>query len=54
MEYVIAITVAAMGGLQKGVETFIEKIQAELEQHMVLTGTASVKHVQKDILSRFR
>lgn len=43
-------SVAAVGGLQKGVETYIDKIKAELIQAMVLTGTASAGSVSDSIL----
>lgn len=43
-------SVAAVGGLQKGVETYIDKIKAELIQAMVLTGTASATSVSDSIL----
>ncbi len=43
-------SVAAVGGLQEGVETYIDKIRAELVQSMVLTGTASVENVSESIL----
>ncbi len=46
-------SIAAVGGLQKGVEEYIEIIQTELEQNMVLTGTASVTSVERDILFNF-
>ncbi|MCK5097025.1 MAG: alpha-hydroxy-acid oxidizing protein, partial [Desulfobacteraceae bacterium] len=43
-------SVAAVGGLQQGVEKYIDKIQQELEQSMIMTGTASVSKVEKSIL----
>lgn len=43
-------SVAAVGGLQQGVETYIDTLTAELKQTMVLTGTASVVSVDKKIL----
>ena len=43
-------SVAAVGGLQTGVETYIDKIKSELVQCMVLTGTQSVESVSKSIL----
>ncbi len=43
-------SVAAIGGLQKGVEAYIDKIKAELIQSMVLTGTATAENVEKSIL----
>lgn len=42
--------VAAIGGLQEGVEKYIEKIEGELKQVMVLTGTASAADVKRTIL----
>jgi methylmalonyl-CoA mutase cobalamin-binding subunit len=44
------IAVAAMGGLQEGVETYLQQIRSELESAMVLTGTASVTSVSPEIL----
>ncbi|MCP3875803.1 MAG: alpha-hydroxy-acid oxidizing protein [Desulfobacteraceae bacterium] len=46
-------SVAAVGGLQEGVELYIDKIRTELEQAMVLTGVASVKNVSNTILNGF-
>jgi len=43
-------SVAAMGGLQAGVERYIDTIHQELKQSMVLTGSASVKTVSRSIL----
>jgi len=43
-------SIVAMGGLQNGVELFIDKIQTELEQAMVLTGVQNLNQVSKDIL----
>ena len=43
-------SIAAIGGLQQGVETYIETISNELRQAMVLTGTESVTSVHKNIL----
>jgi len=43
-------SIAAMGGLQQGIETYIETISNELRQAMVLTGTKSVTSVHKNIL----
>jgi isopentenyl diphosphate isomerase/L-lactate dehydrogenase-like FMN-dependent dehydrogenase len=42
--------VAAVGGLQAGVETFIDTIGAGLRQAMVLTGTARADDVDRTIL----
>ncbi|MBF0302593.1 MAG: alpha-hydroxy-acid oxidizing protein [Desulfamplus sp.] len=44
-------SVAAVGGLQEGVEKYIETIHNELKQSMVLTGTASVKAVSRSIIT---
>lgn len=44
------ISVAAVGGLQDGVQAYLEKIRGELIQTMVLTGTANVREVSRDIL----
>jgi 4-hydroxymandelate oxidase len=41
---------AAIGGLQNGVETYIDTIATELKQTMVLTGTQSAADVKKSIL----
>jgi len=43
-------SVAAVGGLQAGVETYIDTLMSELKQTMVLTGTASASSVNKKIL----
>lgn len=43
-------SVAAMGGLQQGVEKYIDTIHEELKQIMVLTGTTSAKEVKRSIL----
>jgi 4-hydroxymandelate oxidase len=43
-------SVAAVGGLQSGVETYIDTLKSELEQTMVLTGTASASSVSENIL----
>ncbi len=42
--------IAAVGGLQAGVEQYIETVQGELKQAMVLTGTHSVAAVDRHIL----
>ena len=42
--------VAAVGGLKQGVELYIDRIATELEQAMVLTGTARADNVRRDIL----
>lgn len=43
-------SVAAVGGLQERVETYIDTLEAELKQCMVLTGTSSVTPVDRKIL----
>ena len=43
-------SIAAVGGLQQGVEKYIDKIKEELEQSMVMTGTASLSKIDKSIL----
>lgn len=43
-------SVAAIGGLQEGVEKYIDTVMSELQQTMVLTGTPSAASVEKDIL----
>ena len=43
-------SIAAVGGLQSGVETYIDAIGEELKQAMVLTGTKSVTEVDRRIL----
>lgn len=43
-------SVAAVGGLQPGVETYIDTIAAELKQTMVLTGTSAAASVDRGIL----
>ena len=45
------VAVAAIGGLQQGVETYFNKIHGELIQAMVLTGTSSVRTVKPNILA---
>ncbi len=47
-------SVAAVGGLQNGVEHYIDKIRTELEQAMVLTGVSSVDSVSGAILHTFK
>jgi len=44
------ISVAAMGGLTAGVQTYLESIRTELIQAMVMTGTRDIKKVSGDIL----
>jgi 4-hydroxymandelate oxidase len=46
-------SVAAVGGLQEGVERYIDKIRTELEQAMVLTGVSKISDVTKNILHGF-
>jgi len=43
-------SVAAIGGLQPGVETYIDTLMAELKQTMVLTGTKAASAVDRKIL----
>jgi NAD(P)H-dependent flavin oxidoreductase YrpB (nitropropane dioxygenase family) len=43
-------SVAAMGGLQEGVQAYIAKIRGELRQAMVLTGCATLAAVERSIL----
>ncbi|MBW2658882.1 MAG: alpha-hydroxy-acid oxidizing protein [Deltaproteobacteria bacterium] len=43
-------SIAAVGGLQNGVEKYIDTIREELKQAMVLTGTGSVTDVDPGIL----
>jgi len=43
-------SIAAIGGLQEGVESYLDTLTAELKQAMVLTGTASVSAVDRNIL----
>jgi NAD(P)H-dependent flavin oxidoreductase YrpB (nitropropane dioxygenase family) len=43
-------SVAAMGGLQEGVQAYIAQIRGELRQAMVLTGCATVAAVDRAIL----
>ncbi|MCK5100197.1 MAG: alpha-hydroxy-acid oxidizing protein, partial [Desulfobacteraceae bacterium] len=43
-------SIAAVGGLQTGVEKYIDKIKQELEQSMVMTGTSSLSKVARSIL----
>ncbi|MCD4718949.1 MAG: alpha-hydroxy-acid oxidizing protein [Desulfobacula sp.] len=45
--------VAAVGGLQKGVELYIDKIRTEFEQAMVLTGVSKACDVPRTILHGF-
>lgn len=44
-------SVAAIGGLQNGVETYLDALTTELKQAMVMTGTASCRAVSSDILA---
>lgn len=43
-------SIATVGGLQEGVEKYIDKLKGELTAAMVLTGTPSVKSIDADIL----
>ena len=43
-------SVAAIGGLQPGVETYIDTLTSELKQAMVLTGTGAASSVDRKIL----
>ncbi len=43
-------SVAAMGGLKEGVQTYLETIQTELIQAMVMTGTVDIKTVSGHVL----
>ncbi|OGR19965.1 MAG: alpha-hydroxy-acid oxidizing enzyme [Desulfobacterales bacterium GWB2_56_26] len=43
-------SIAAVGGLQEGVEKYIDTLQGELKQTMVLTGTRSAVTVDRGIL----
>ncbi len=43
-------SVAAVGGLQPGVETYIDTLMSELKQTMVLTGTSTASAVDRRIL----
>lgn len=43
-------SVAAVGGLQQGVEAAIDTFIAELKQTMVLTGTRAASGVDRKIL----
>ncbi len=46
--------VAAIGGLQEGVELYIDKIRTELEQAMVLTGVQKTDNVPETILYGYK
>lgn len=46
-------SVAAVGGLQEGVELYIDKIRSELEQAMVLTGVPEIGDISRTILHGF-
>ena len=43
-------SIAAVGGLQQGVETYIDTLHTQLVQAMVLTGTDNVNRVESGIL----
>lgn len=47
----IPLSIACMDGLQQGVETFIDTIDQELKQTMVLTGTPNLTKVTPAILA---
>lgn len=47
-------SIAAIGGLQAGVESYIEQLHGELKQAMVLTGTRSAAAVDRAILHSSR
>ena len=46
------ISVAAMGGGQAGVQSYLETIRTELIQAMVMTGTRDINSVSGDIIYR--
>jgi isopentenyl diphosphate isomerase/L-lactate dehydrogenase-like FMN-dependent dehydrogenase len=48
------ISVAAVGGLQEGVVKYLQQIKSELIATMVLTGTASIDQVSRDVLRPFQ
>jgi len=43
-------SIAAIGGLQEGVEKYIDEIKSELIQSMILTGCNDIGSVDKAIL----
>ena len=43
-------SVAAVGGLQEGVETYIDVLLGELKQAMVLTGVQKIEDISERIL----
>jgi len=43
-------SIAAIGGLQEGVEKYIDEIKSELIQSMILTGCNDISSVDKAIL----
>jgi isopentenyl diphosphate isomerase/L-lactate dehydrogenase-like FMN-dependent dehydrogenase len=43
-------SMAALGGLQEGVEKYLDQIRSELTSAMVLTGTKNVRKVDRAIL----
>jgi 4-hydroxymandelate oxidase len=45
-------SIAAVGGLQQGVEKYIDKVKEELEQSMLMTGTSSLLKIDKSILRK--
>ncbi|MBI9079695.1 MAG: alpha-hydroxy-acid oxidizing protein [Pseudodesulfovibrio sp.] len=44
------VSVAAVGGLQAGVETYLETIKSQLVQGMVLTGTQDIESIDSFVL----
>ncbi len=42
--------IAAVGGLQEGVEKYIETLTTELKQTMIMTGCGSIQEINKNIL----
>lgn len=44
------ISVAAVGGLQEGVETYLDTITGQLKQAMVLTGCQTIKDINEKVL----
>ncbi|MGL1931110.1 MAG: alpha-hydroxy-acid oxidizing protein [Desulfotalea sp.] len=45
-------SIAAVGGLQEGVEKYIAKLTTELKQAMVLTGTSDLSNVNPNIIRK--
>ncbi len=44
------VSVAAMGGLQEGVEKYYATLKGQLKQAMVLTGSADIKSITDRVL----